>query len=209
MSSEPSASSEERRPGPRRRRSTSRRRFVLASVGALSTVVLAGCLGGDGESSAGNDSTATASSDESGSADTTTAGSKAATSASESSGDLDLREANVVGVEAERNGEEYSFDVTLHHDDGGESGYANWWQVETLGGERLGRRELLHAHGTEPFTRSATIGVPEEVPRVVVRGHDEVHEYGGQAVVVTLASGETRAVKQGSDPQAFGTETTS
>jgi len=38
---------------------------------------------------------------------------------------LDLREANVVdvGFEPERD----SFDVTLHHDDDGEDGYANWW----------------------------------------------------------------------------------
>ena len=89
---------------------------------------------------------------------------------------LDLREANVTDVEVERDGAgRYRFDVTLYHDDDGEDGYANWWQVETLAGKRLGRRELLHAHGTQEFTRSATIEIPEGIDRVVVRGHDQIH----------------------------------
>jgi hypothetical protein len=46
--------------------------------------------------------------------------------------DLDLREANVVDVAFEGSGGSYRFDVTLYHDDDGESGYADWWQVETL-----------------------------------------------------------------------------
>jgi hypothetical protein len=42
---------------------------------------------------------------------------------------------------------------------------------------------------------------------VVVRGHDRTHGYGGQAMVVTLATGATRAVRQGGDPDSFaGTE---
>ncbi|MFC7201973.1 hypothetical protein ACFQJC_00450 [Haloferax namakaokahaiae] len=117
--------------------------------------------------------------------------------------DLDLREANVMAVEFEQQGEEYRFDVTLLHDDDGEDGYANWWQVETLDGTELGRRDLLHAHGTQEFTRSETISIPAETPCVVVRGHDQTHGYGGQAMLVNLESGETRAVQQGPDPQSF------
>ncbi|MDY7081337.1 MAG: hypothetical protein SXQ77_02765, partial [Halobacteria archaeon] len=41
--------------------------------------------------------------------------------------DLDLREANVVGVSFDVEDDVYNFDVTLYHDDDGESGYANWW----------------------------------------------------------------------------------
>jgi len=51
-------------------------------------------------------------------------------------------------------GGDVRFEVTLYHDDG-EHGYANWWQVESLDGERLGRRDLLHAHGTPPASWSA------------------------------------------------------
>jgi len=117
--------------------------------------------------------------------------------------ELDLREANVTAVEFEGGDGSYEFDVTLYHDDDGENGYANWWQVESLGGEQLGRRTLLHAHSTAPFTRSETIDVPSGTTCVVVRGHDQTHEYGGQAVLVNLDSGTTRAVDQGPDPATF------
>jgi len=116
--------------------------------------------------------------------------------------ELDLREANVVGVEiADEDGSDYRFDVTLYHDDDGEDGYANWWQVETLDGDQLGRRDLLHAHSTAPFTRSETIAVPDDVACVIVRGHDQTHGYGGQAITVAVPGGETRTVKQGSERQ--------
>jgi hypothetical protein len=121
-----------------------------------------------------------------------------------SSGDLDLREANVTAVEFESlGGDRYRFNVTLIHDDDGEPGYANWWQVETMDGRRLGRRELLHGHGTREFTRSEIIDIPAGTTRVVVRGHDQAHEYGGQVMIVDLETGETQTVRQGPEPETF------
>ncbi|MFU1781555.1 hypothetical protein ACM16X_09255 [Haloarcula japonica] len=116
--------------------------------------------------------------------------------------ELDLREANVVGVEIADEGGDYRFDVTLYHDDDGEDGYANWWQVETPSGDRLGRRDLLHAHSTAPFTRSETIPVPDDLGCVVVRGHDQTHGYGGRAMTVAVPGGGTRAIQQGSERQS-------
>lgn len=163
------------------------RRRYLAGVGAGITAV-AGCTEfSDSNTSSGNGGTEPA-----------TGGAETA-----SRSDLDLREANVVAVAVERTGGDYRFEVTLLHDDDGEEGYADWWQVETRNGERLGRRELLHAHGTREFTRSTTVSVPDAVPDVVVRGHDQTHGYGGQAMIVTLQTGETEAVRQGADPQSF------
>jgi hypothetical protein len=118
---------------------------------------------------------------------------------------LDLTEANVVDVSVEQ-GTEYSVAVSLHHDDEGEDGYANWWQVERLDGTKLGRRELLHPHDQQPFTRSATIDIPESVSCVVVRGHDQSHGYGGQAAVVALSTGETTFVEQGPTRESFTDE---
>jgi hypothetical protein len=116
---------------------------------------------------------------------------------------LDLQEANVVEVAFEDSDGSVRFDVALHHDDDGEDGYANWWQVERLDGTQLGRRDLLHPHSQQPFTRSETIDVPDDVRCVVVRGHDQTHAYGGVAMLVNLDTGATRAVDQGTDPDSF------
>jgi len=193
--------------------STATRRRYLA---------LAGCLGGgsdsgDGGGTAATKGTGTTNSDETTTDATTTAATNApaettttaattgsATTGMITGGRLDLHEANVVGVDVESTDEGYRFDVTLYHDDDGEDGYANWWQVETLGGERLGRRELAHPHGTERFTRSATIEIPDGTSRVVVRGHDRTHGYGGQAMLVTLETGATETVGQGPETRSFG-----
>ncbi|MUV88236.1 hypothetical protein GJ631_17160 [Natronomonas sp. CBA1123] len=153
------------------------RRRTLASGLGLLVAGLAGCTGDTGDENEDSEG-----SDE---------------------GDLDLREANVTGVEAERVDGGYRFSVTLYHDDDGEEGYANWWQLETLDGDRLGRRDLAHSHGTRKFTRSSTVEIPEDVDCVVVRGHDQTHGYGGRAVLFALDSGATRGVKQGSEPTTF------
>jgi hypothetical protein len=121
--------------------------------------------------------------------------------------ELDAREANVTAVSFEMLDEgRYRFDVALFHDDTGEEGYANWWQVETLGGELLGRRELLHAHSRQPFTRSETINIPDGTNRLVIRGHDQTHEYGGQAAILNLSSGELLWYEQGPEPMDFSGE---
>lgn len=165
----------------------SRRRFASVAVGLL----LAGCSEGTPDSS--SPTATTSPPPETGAATPTPTESVA----------LDLREANVVGVEFERDDDGVRFSVTLHHDDGGEDGYANWWQVETLDGTRLGRRDLAHPHSDQPFTRSETIDVPTDASCVVIRGHDQVHGYGGRAVLLDLESGRTRTERQGAEPTSF------
>ena len=160
---------------------TTRRRVLL---GAAAVTGLAGCAGSDGQSD-GRDGDANAE--------------PTPTDAEPADRELDLREANVVAVAVDRRADGYRFGVTLHHDDDGEDGYANWWQVETLDGERLGRRELAHPHGTREFTRSATVSVPEGTTCVVVRGHDQTHGYGGQAMLVNVETGAVGAVEQGAE----------
>ena len=201
-----------------------RRRHLLATVGAFA---LAGCLtgsedtdDGDGDAGPGGSDGADGDAgtggtdggdDATGSEPSTADGTdgEAATTAGETTtGDPDLREANVTGVELAAQGDGMvRFSVTIYHDDEGEDGYANWWTVETLDGEELGRRELLHAHGTREFTRSETVSVPTDVDCVVVRGHDQTHGYGGQAALVSVASGATQLVRQGPDRSSFADAT--
>jgi hypothetical protein len=202
------------------------RRRLLAGSGAVATLALAGCASSDDGNGNENDSEDEDSqsdsendsegdnpdeSDDSGddsgndSRDNTDDDSEDDTDDSEDDPDSEpnLREANVVDVSVEDDGATHRFDVTLHHDDDGESGYANWWQVERLDGSRLGRRTLLHAHSRQPFTRSDDIGIPPEVDCVVVRGHDQTHGYGGRAALVNLDSGAVRIVEQGGERQSF------
>ena len=189
------------------------RRRLLSRWSVITLATLAGCADSGQESRSGEDGQDTTderttrtrdTSDTSTSDDLgTDSTSDVETTDSAGTSDLDLREANVVNVSFEEQNGTYTFDVTLHHDDDGEEGYANWWQVERLDGTRLGRRELLHAHSQQPFTRSETIEIPEDVTCVVVRGHDQTHEYGGQAIVVNLGSRETRPRDQGSERQSF------
>ena len=106
--------------------------------------------------------------------------------------DFDLQEANVLDVRFEKVDEyKYRFDVTLLHDDDGESpSFADSWQVADLDGIILGERFLAHSHGTTPFTRSATILIPDGIDLVIVRGHDMEHGFGGQAALVNMTTGE-------------------
>ncbi|MFC7077945.1 hypothetical protein [Haloarcula halophila] len=178
-----------------------RRRLLGLVAGGLVTV--AGCT----ESSEGDAGGPTATSAK----QTTTEGDTPTDRRTEPDGtatpELDLREANVVGVTVESTDDgQYRFDVTLYHDDDGEDGYADWWQVETLDGDKLGRRELLHAHSTAPFTRSETVSIPDSVSCVVVRGHDRTHGYGGQAMLVAVPDGATNAGRQGSERREFTAE---
>lgn len=122
--------------------------------------------------------------------------------------ELDLREANVTGATFEQiDTMTYRFNVTLYHDDDGEEGYADFWIVETLNRTELGRRTLTHAHGTQEFARSGSIIIPKSIEIVVVRGHDQTHRFGGQAILINIRTGELEVIDQGSEPMDFSERT--
>jgi hypothetical protein len=115
--------------------------------------------------------------------------------------ELDLREANVLDVTFEHRGEgNFLFEVTLVHDDEGETpNFADSWQVEDLSGNVLGIRVLLHSHGNQPFARSETISIPQDVTEVIVRAHDMLHGHGGQSMRVDLQTGIVEPFLENSD----------
>ncbi len=184
----------------------SRRRLLYGLGGVGAAGLLAGCSDGstrqdDTEPADGTEQVTEASTDDTASED----GEDDEDGPEPGDGDeLGRAEANVVDVAVGPADPEdaYEFAVTLHHDDDGEDGYANWWQVEDLDGNRLGRRELVHPHARQPFTRSATIEVGS-ASCVVVRGHDQTHGYGGRAVLFAFDSETARTVAQGTAPQSF------
>ncbi len=119
--------------------------------------------------------------------------------------DLDLKEANVTGVKyTQLEDGSYNFDVTLYHDDDGEApNYADSWEVESMNGTLLGTRVLAHSHGTVEFTRSANIGIPEDIDELVIRGHDQIHGYGGQVILVKISTNERILYDQGAEMMNF------
>lgn len=176
------------------------RRRLLGGIGLAATTAVAGC----NTSSPPDESTDdTANDSETSGSEPTDSESSGNESSDNANTGLNLQEANVVDVSVTEQSDSYEFAVSLHHDDDGESGYADWWQVEQLDGTALGRRDLAHPHSNQPFTRSTTVEVPDDVDCVVVRGHDQTHGYGGQVMLVTVESGATEAVDQGPEPDSF------
>jgi hypothetical protein len=100
-------------------------------------------------------------------------------------------EADVVSVEYEKRGEEYSFHVTVRHDDTGWEHYADRWEILSGDGEIIATRTLLHPHADEqPFRRSLTgVVLPAGTKTVTVRAHDKVDGYGGKVMKIDLEEG--------------------
>ena len=96
--------------------------------------------------------------------------------------------ADVIKVEVvQERDEQWTFVVTVRHDDKDPDHWADWWIVRTPKGQELGRRVLLHSHVDEqPFTRDERVRIPREITVVVVEAHDKVHGYGGKVVTVDL-----------------------
>ena len=95
---------------------------------------------------------------------------------------------DVVNVDIKLQGDnQYRFDVTLQHSDTGWEHYANRWEILDIRGNKLATRTLHHPHVDEqPFTRSLSATLPEQVKTIIIRGHDSVHQYDGREMKVSL-----------------------
>jgi hypothetical protein len=100
-------------------------------------------------------------------------------------------EADVISANVEHTGGDfYRFDVTVQHADESWEHFAKAWEVLDEAGNILGVRILLHPHINEqPFTRSQTIAIPENVNQVTIRAYDLIHEYGGKELTINLQKG--------------------
>ncbi|MEO1562448.1 MAG: hypothetical protein AAFR98_03350 [Pseudomonadota bacterium] len=85
----------------------------------------------------------------------------------------------VENVAITRIGDDIRFDVTIRHGDTGWDHYADGWGVYDMDGNELGYRTLFHPHVNEqPFTRSLTITVSNDIETVVILPRDSVHGEG-------------------------------
>lgn len=96
--------------------------------------------------------------------------------------------AEVVAAQAMRNGDGWSFSVTIRHGDTGWDHYADGWAIEAPDGTQLGYRKLLHPHVDEqPFTRSLSgVKVPDGLGVVHVRAHDSLHGWSEDRFEIVL-----------------------
>lgn len=83
---------------------------------------------------------------------------------------------------------QFDFDVTISSPYDTPQRYADGFRVQTLAGQVLGERKLLHDHQNEqPFTRDLHgVTIPPGVNKVLVRARDQQHGYGGAAVEAVL-----------------------
>lgn len=162
------------------------RRAVLAAGGCGAAALLAGCsalpVGNtSGEGSRQVDNT------------TTTA------TATASPTPPDPSETDVKGLVIDSK-EPYRFSVTL--DAAAEPGGADWWQVETLGGERVYRHEFAEPRSSR-VTSSGEFEAPDGADGLVVRGHGHRSGYGGRVILYEPGEGTLRLEKQGAEPESF------
>jgi len=85
-------------------------------------------------------------------------------------------EADVIAAKMEHSGGNfYRFTVTVKHDDEDWDHFAKAWEILDSDGNILGARVLLHPHVNEqPFTRSHTISLPENINQVTIRANTQV-----------------------------------
>jgi hypothetical protein len=102
-------------------------------------------------------------------------------------------EADVISATVEYSGGDfYRFSVTVQHDDEDWEHFAKAWEVLDSDGNMLGNRVLLHPHVNEqPFTRSQTISIPDNVNQVTIRAYDLIHKFGGKELTLKLKKGNT------------------
>lgn len=105
-------------------------------------------------------------------------------------------EADVINAKVEHTGGHfYRFTVTVKHDDEGWQHFAKAWEVLDKNNNILGVRVLMHPHVNEqPFTRSETISIPENVNQVTIRAYDLVHHYGGKEITLDINKGNKNEV---------------
>ncbi len=84
-------------------------------------------------------------------------------------------------------GQKYRFNVTLQHQDAGWDHYADRWEILSPQGTILATRTLYHPHVNEqPFTRTLSTTLPAGISSVTIRGHDSVHGYGDNVLILSL-----------------------
>lgn len=98
---------------------------------------------------------------------------------------------DVIAVDATKNGDDWTFAVTISSPYDSPEQYADAWRVVGPDGTVYGERLLTHDHASEqPFTRSQTgITIPDDVRSVTVEARDSENGWGGSTIDHELPDG--------------------
>jgi hypothetical protein len=96
--------------------------------------------------------------------------------------------ASVIDAEATKNGDTWTFALTVRSDDISTTEFGDSWELRTLDGEVIATRVLAHEHMNEqPFTRSMSgIVIPEGITTVIGVAHHSVGGYCGETLEIQL-----------------------
>lgn len=96
--------------------------------------------------------------------------------------------ASVIDAEATKNGDTWTFALTVRSDDISTTEFGDSWELRTLEGEVIATRVLAHEHMNEqPFTRSMSgIVIPEGITTVIGVAHHSVGGYCGETLEIEL-----------------------
>ncbi len=97
-------------------------------------------------------------------------------------------ESDVIAADSEPvGGNFYRITVTVRHQDEDWDHYVKNWSVLDMDGNVLGVHGLRHPHVNEqPFTRTATMIIPQHVDKVIIRAYDSVHGTGGNELMLYI-----------------------
>lgn len=104
------------------------------------------------------------------------------------SADNSQRFPDVIEATAVRDGDIFSFEVTISSPYDSAARYADGWRILGPNGEVYAEHGLAHDHaGEQPFTRTQRgVEIPAGVTEVVVEARDLVNGYGGGTVMIEL-----------------------
>lgn len=97
-------------------------------------------------------------------------------------------QAEIKNVTLEYHNVDWTFIVTLQHQDTGWKHYADGWRIVDVKGHVLGNRTLYHPHVNEqPFTRSLSgVKIPAGTKIIFVEAHDKVHGWNKDRVRIDM-----------------------
>lgn len=157
-------------------RTTLPTRLMASVLFVAALLILAGCGGGQASQSSGDEAQGQSTSD------------NPPTEATDTGQSDGQKYPDVLEAELESSGDDtWSLAVTISSPYDTQERYADGWRVLTPDGTVIGKRELMHPHGGQSFTRTQSgLEIPQGVEEITVEARDLKNGYGGDTVTIPV-----------------------